>query len=372
MIRFSQTQCTVAQRATQQCREQQRGFTLVELLVVISIIALLISILLPSLRSARDQAKLVKCMAHERGMAQGGLSFAVDHNDRFQLVTNGVGVDEADPSRNKFAYGKDGELLTWPVAIAQSSGMSITSNWEWGVRANNPDEAFNRKEFMAEGFESFICPADRVQVASTFYIRGTGNGQLQGTGNPKTTVDDAIGNNTSYWGRLSYGINEDLVGAEVSSGPPAVGRWLRVGDSWFWAKGEGNLKAGRRLQGRLDQVFDPATVVLITDAGANTEDQLRAADTTDARGAGSIINLFITAKMSLSPVGNRDQLGVFMQTWVNRIPAKRHPKGAIGVVYADFHAETQKPTKWEKPPNFTTELPSEYSGVNRLSPFQSY
>jgi prepilin-type N-terminal cleavage/methylation domain-containing protein len=72
-------------------RRSQTGFTLVELLVVIGIIALLISILLPALNAAKERANRVKCASNLRQVGQGLMLYANDNKGAYPRVTYTIG-----------------------------------------------------------------------------------------------------------------------------------------------------------------------------------------------------------------------------------------------------------------------------------------
>jgi len=62
--------------------KKKNGFTLIELLIVVAIIAVLLSILAPALRKARDQAKLTFCLHNLHSLTQPWIMYADDSKDR--------------------------------------------------------------------------------------------------------------------------------------------------------------------------------------------------------------------------------------------------------------------------------------------------
>ena len=72
-------------------RKHTRAFTIIELLVVVSIIALLIGILLPAISKARDQAKLSLSQTNLRNLATAHANYGTEFNDRqFTLIDDNI------------------------------------------------------------------------------------------------------------------------------------------------------------------------------------------------------------------------------------------------------------------------------------------
>lgn len=333
-------------------QSQPNGFTLIELLVVVAIIALLISILLPSLNAARAQAKNVICLANTRGLGQLSMLFAEEHGGRMQLTTNHESQSVIDGGFEKYAYGRfragsgARELLAWPVALGQLNGHDYAENYDWGVRASSLSQAENLLDARStlETFPLALCPADKVGVSSSWYPRSSN--QLVAPGHP----DDpgSVGGSTAYWGQLSYGINEDIVGADLDPGNPSCYRDGHLGE-------KNDPEAGKRLQGRLDRVKRPSEVLLMVDAGTD-------AGTVD--GNSELANLVISAQ------AHGPMLEDFQQRWQVRLPTTRHPKSALNVTFADGHGSRVFPAQFE---NFggrkTLMLPTRYSEPVRISPY---
>lgn len=156
-------------------RQKKAGFTLVELLVVIGIIALLISILLPSLNRARETANRVKCGNNLRQIGLALKLYANENRGAFPRAqyqagatvtpTWGTGYAATDPFSTQFfsASGVAGrnndvtaalylllrtqditaEVFTCPSSNAEKwdfgGGSNTALNWSnWGLGSSDP------------------------------------------------------------------------------------------------------------------------------------------------------------------------------------------------------------------------------------------
>jgi len=143
-------------------------FTLIELLVVIAIIAILASMLLPALNSAREHAKAIKCTGNLKQMGLGVIMYTGDFNDSYMPANYGI------------------EMGYYPS----------TYQWDWFCRG----WGWHVKGYVSR--QAMICPA--MNATNQYSVRFH---DLQ------ANVDDAF-----YWGFMDYGFNYALGCSYINDG----------------------------------------------------------------------------------------------------------------------------------------------------------
>jgi prepilin-type N-terminal cleavage/methylation domain-containing protein/prepilin-type processing-associated H-X9-DG protein len=156
------------------------AFTLVELLVVIGIIAVLISILLPTLGRAREAARSTKCLNNMRQITIAVISFAGEHKG-WMPGRAGSGITKLDPSTGEpkgggtAQDGPSGDWIAWnrrldPVTGIDSGAAARDQNITFSALApylgvkpkyhTSPAEANQISEKLDELYR---CPSDNLQ-----------------------------------------------------------------------------------------------------------------------------------------------------------------------------------------------------------------
>ena len=129
------------------CRTRPRGFTMIELLLVIGIISVLISLLLPAVQSARENARRVQC---SKNLMQIGVALA-NYVSAHKVFPPGV-VNDKGPISNL----PSGYHFGWAVQILPYLELStIYREFDFSQSVYAPRNETARGHRIS----SFLCPS---------------------------------------------------------------------------------------------------------------------------------------------------------------------------------------------------------------------
>ncbi len=151
-----------------------KGFTLVELLVVVAIIALLVSILLPAMGQAREAARRVVCSSQNRGVITSMLAYANSNEDFLHEAPNGnyqCDGEYADVilpsynSKNEAFYPRHSQAY-WGVAYEEYGAPKevfrcVSKKWNfnnWSVRTGAAKQEWI--EYSDYTLNRYVCSTD--------------------------------------------------------------------------------------------------------------------------------------------------------------------------------------------------------------------
>lgn len=122
---------------------KRHAFTLIEILVVVSIIGLLIAILLPTLMRARDSANEMACLSNMRSLIQAQTSYAIDQ-------------DGLPPHYQEWIWGR-GNLDNHPTGKTLPGGVTAFAQYAADYTSTKAPEFGTLNPYVSD-FQTHFCP----------------------------------------------------------------------------------------------------------------------------------------------------------------------------------------------------------------------
>ncbi len=181
-------------------RQVKRGFTLVELLVVIGIIAVLIGILLPALSKARESANTVKCGANLHQIGQGMAIYIAMNKATFPPGLYYVGLQITDVTKG----ASGGQLPITPVNGYVNWSSFLLSP---AIHEPAPGDPPDPRLLSTDAWKAYVCPtAGGIASSNTYAANAEGRPNEAGA----SVIDLQAP-------RLSYTLNESLTTRAILS-----------------------------------------------------------------------------------------------------------------------------------------------------------
>jgi prepilin-type N-terminal cleavage/methylation domain-containing protein/prepilin-type processing-associated H-X9-DG protein len=183
------------------------GFTLVELLVVMAIIAILISLLLPAMKKVREQARTTTCLTNLRQLGSSIQMYATDNNDYIPHV-------RSEYFMRSIVHGNQTLvdcMWSWPDRLVYT--QHLKQPWR-----TMDDAAGFSYHYPSSNVGILICPGDLRDVPS-------------GAARTNYGMNEQIGNHDNeviMWFKLSRMENDKVMIGDSGNGQHRIRRPIQV------------------------------------------------------------------------------------------------------------------------------------------------